>query len=162
MGNKPIGTKSDPLVLVPFKILKSQKSFLDNLGEPASSFIRKLIASQMDTHETEITKLESEAREHEAHLNIIKSQIVELKATIQRKKAASNERAEFIEQIAQRLKRELTHDYRGNWKVTVELQKYIKNNIFDANKKLNGSGECIQEKDVLDRIFQIREAEEAI
>ncbi len=58
MGNKPVGTISDPLVLVQFKILKSQKEFLDSLGgRSASAFIRKLIDSQMDTHAAEITKL---------------------------------------------------------------------------------------------------------
>jgi hypothetical protein len=45
MGNKPIGTETDPLVPVQHKILTSQKDFMDNLGESSSAFIRKLISA---------------------------------------------------------------------------------------------------------------------
>ncbi len=101
MANKSVGTKADPLIPVYFKILQSQKDFLDNLGKrEASAYLRKLIDAQMSGHEAEISKLREELRQHEAHANIIKAQISELEATDQRKQAASQGREELINKQA--------------------------------------------------------------
>ncbi len=145
MGNKPIGTSSDPLVLVQFKILKSQKDFLDNLGDRvASGFIRKLIGAQMSGHEAEISKLKDEARQHEAHLNIIKAQISELEAVDQRKDAASQTREQLLEQAAWRIISGL-HSIKFKDR---ELMQIFKNNLEMINRTLGGNIEPVTSEEL--------------
>ena len=137
MGNKPVGTKSDPLVLLQTKILKSQNDFLDKLGEPKSSYIRKLIDAQMSGHEAEISKLKDELRQHEAQSNIIKAQIKELEAADQRKQAASQTREQLLEQAARRIISSLHNsiDFKDR-----ELMQIFKTNLGMINRDLDGNG----------------------
>ena len=134
MGNKAIGTETDPLVSVQYKILMSHKDFLDSLGEPASVYIRKLISAQISSHEVEISKLQEENRQLEAKLNINKAQIIELETTDQSKAVASQTREEVIGEALIRLKRSLDErNFPSMLKVNVEL----------INKRLKGNGEPV-------------------
>jgi hypothetical protein len=122
MGNKPIGTETDPLVLVQYKILRSQKDFLDNLGGSSAASIRKLISAQMSGHEVEISKLQEENKQLEAKLNINKAKIIELDKTDQRKILASQTREELIREALVRLKSSLYDiNFPSMLKVNVEL-----------------------------------------
>lgn len=162
MGNKPIGTETNPLILVPFKILTSHKDFLVKQGN-ASAFIRKLIDAQMSSPEVRTSELEEIYKQKEAEFNIAKAQLSESKATAQQKQAASQGREEIIVKIARRLKSNLNRNhYRGGWDVTKDFPKLLKTNVSDENRMpaiSNGGVEPIQEDEVLAMIYKILEAE---
>jgi hypothetical protein len=140
MANKRASSKEDPLVQTIFHLTQSQKKFLDEeIGGSASAFIRKLIDAQMSGHEVEISKLRDEAKQHEAHLNIINAQISELEATDQRKQAASQTREQLLEEAAERLiKGAQVIDFKDR-----DFVRIFKTNLEDMNRILKGNGEPI-------------------
>ncbi len=137
MANKSISKPSDKLILVNFKILESQKNFLNNLEEPASAVIRKLIASQMHGHEVDITKLREEKEHKEAELNIINAQIAELEASLDRKQNSIIQREKLLKQNVESLVKNLSlvAGY------LPEIESYIKARVKDMNATIGSDSE---------------------
>src|SRR5450759_278959 len=145
-------------------VTERQKEFIEAIGkQQGSEYVRKLIATQMDTHETEVSILEEELRQHEVHTNLLQAKIRELKSSDMQKQAASQGREEIIVKIARRLKSNLNRNhYRGGWDVTKDFPKLLKTNVSDENRMpaiSNGGVEPIQEDEVLAMIYKILEAE---
>jgi|GEM_PF-6908137 len=153
----------DRLIRICILVTEHQKEFLEGIGKQQGSvYIRKLIDAQILDHDVADDKLRAEIVELESKFNFKKAQLSESESTKKRKQASSQGRKEIIDTIATKLKQYLRRDFRGNWVVTADLQKFIKNNVSDANRVLicpTGSGEPIQEQEVKDRILQIVEVE---
>lgn len=158
MGNKPIGTQSDPLVIVQHKILRSQKEFLGKQGN-ASAYVRKLISTQMSDPEVGIDKEREAVGELEAIINVKKAKIADHDKAKALKRMATAGREEAIKEIASKLKGLLGHDFKGNPVFSRELQDYIKHNVINKNLELfgndNGSENQIQDQEVWDKIVQM-------
>lgn len=140
----------DRLIRINILVTEYQKEHLEKLGkQQASVYIRKLINAQMSGHEVEISKLEEENRQHEAHININKAQINQLKETDQRKQAAGQTREELIEEITQRLSDRKILDFSAR-----DFLRVFNNNLEDANQVLNGNGEPITPEELKERTIQ--------
>lgn len=154
MVNKRVTSKDNPLIPTLIQLPKSQKEFLDTLEESASSFIRKLIEAQMSGHEVEISKLKEENRQLEAKLNINFAQISELEAIDQRKEVAIQTREQLLEKAVERILSSLqVVDFKDRAFIQI-----FNTNIGIINRKLDGSSEPVNPKELKTVIIKIAEA----
>ena len=149
MANKKVTDSNNPLVDVHFKILRTEKDFLDNLGESASGFIRKLIDAQMSSHEVERAGTLEQLRQSEATTNLLKSRLSEFDELDRRKLAANKNHEQLIEDILGHL---LGFTRVIRFKDT-DFIRMFNNNLRSANQLLNGNGEPITRDELEKRII---------
>ncbi len=140
MANKKVTSSDDPLVDAHFKISKSQKDFLDSLGESSSAFIRKLIAAQMDGFDVELSKLTAEEKDLEIKLKQVQAQKQQILDAINKKHTTIQGREELLEkQVTELLSSSIGTQKRPCANLRT-LKNPIKFRVEGINRKLNGNG----------------------
>ncbi len=148
MANKSVGTTSDKLVPVQFKLLESQKRFLDSMGAPASAFVRKLIASQMEGHAPKLAELKKEWNQIKFNLHAKELQIAEHESLTAKMQLSTQGREESIAKHVAILFEDLRVHHRIK-----KLQIFIRNNVTNINTRLAGSGAMlVTEVELTDRL----------
>ncbi len=140
------------LVNMHIQVTEGQKDFLDNLNEPASAFIRKMISVQMDGHTAELSRLREEKQQHEAALHIINAQISELEVETNRQQSLNETKEQLLKQQTQIFLKTLESNG-GNF---TEVRQAIKNIEPGLKSKLNGDagiGNIVEELE--NRIIEV-------
>ncbi len=136
MANRTLSHAGDRTVSILIKLPTSLKLAVEDLskksGKSMSGLFREWAADQVDSHETELMKIEQEELRAEAELNIIRAQKSQLISELDKKQAMRQTRQQLMENTTERLvKCTQIIDF-----TDPNFIRIAKNNLNDMNAKI--------------------------
>lgn len=161
MANKRL-SKNGASVVVTGRLSIEDNEILENLikttGKRKSELLRIGIQLLQDSSELEITKLEEEIIQIKLLLNSKEAKLARKKASVQQEQAVGQKREELIEKIVLKCSKGRNWSPKKGPIWESEDMRFLKAHVELANRKLNGDGEPIQVKEMINMINQRIEA----